>query len=308
MTNTDVMSLRQLSSSGLSVEKFITKDEDGDSCFSLVDGKCPFLNNDGLCKIRLKYSQAQTPEVCRIHPLFIEEYNGFTENCPSLSCPAVCRDVFGGELSAEAYPVPNASVSDELLEILIKSRTEILRFITYSDIKITELFNAFLDCACLAQYCDETAEAFTLKSGESSMLFGKRDYSGYLASDLAVFLDSLKSNCEILTDNWRGLLSISVKHPKDFMFLNGFDGEMKKHLMYLTYRFWLKAINNSDIVGTAVFIVLSVLSVANTAFSSNKPYSEVARLYSKEIEHDIDNSDTLLDLCSELGTKYYDLF
>lgn len=68
----------------------------GTSCttFALNGTNCPFLQEDGLCRLRLTLGYEHTSETCREHPYNTEEYEGFAERSPSVSCPEVVRLVF----------------------------------------------------------------------------------------------------------------------------------------------------------------------------------------------------------------------
>lgn len=63
-------------------------DEDGDACFPLDGGRCPFLDGEGLCEIHRKLGEDATSITCREHPRFVEDYGPFREITLSASCPA----------------------------------------------------------------------------------------------------------------------------------------------------------------------------------------------------------------------------
>ncbi len=67
------------------------KDEDG-SHFVLTDEeKCPFLRDDGLCRLILTLGEAALCDICALHPRFYEEYDN-KELCGlGLSCERVCE-------------------------------------------------------------------------------------------------------------------------------------------------------------------------------------------------------------------------
>lgn len=63
-------------------------DEEGDFCFPLHGGRCPFLDEENLCEIHRCLGQEATSLTCREHPRFAEEYGPFREISLSASCPA----------------------------------------------------------------------------------------------------------------------------------------------------------------------------------------------------------------------------
>jgi len=66
----------------------MTRDADGDVCFTLRDGRCPFLDEEELCEIHRALGEEATSVTCREHPRFSEDYGAVREITLSASCPA----------------------------------------------------------------------------------------------------------------------------------------------------------------------------------------------------------------------------
>ena len=64
---------------GEKLRSVIQADAEGDFCFHLRGGRCPFLNEENLCEIHLQLGEAATSVTCRSHPRFIEDYGAFRE-------------------------------------------------------------------------------------------------------------------------------------------------------------------------------------------------------------------------------------
>ena len=75
---------------GKKYEDVIMEDEDG--ChFILTEGeRCPFLREDGLCRIIKALGEEALCDICALHPRFYEEYDGYELNGLGLCCEAVC--------------------------------------------------------------------------------------------------------------------------------------------------------------------------------------------------------------------------
>ena len=261
----------------------IIKDEEGDCCFRLKGGNCPFLNSQGLCDIHISLGEDYTSEICRNHPRFIEEYDGFTEISLSLSCPEANRIILSSD--STAYPAPDYSGDDEVLELLISSRKALLD--EQSD--YSALINKLLDTAA-----DDSLDIDLVYVAEHP------DFNiGFLKS----FADILLNKCEILTEEWKELLKISLRanvSDKDFqVFCKENNNALVRILHYYIYRYYLKAVNDLDVYSRALFIAVSCLFSAYIAFTCDAKLSESARLYSKETEHNLDNIDILLNFFSE---------
>ena len=71
---------------------------DGERCFRLrADGRCPFLRDNGLCRVILTYGEDALCDICALHPRFFEEFGGFTLAGLGLSCERSCELLLAGE-------------------------------------------------------------------------------------------------------------------------------------------------------------------------------------------------------------------
>ena len=75
----------------------LKQDEDGDLCFPLNGGRCPFLDDENLCEIHKSLGEEATSVTCREHPRFTEDYGPFREVTLSASCPAANALLLGSE-------------------------------------------------------------------------------------------------------------------------------------------------------------------------------------------------------------------
>ena len=80
---------------GERLREALQTDEEGDFCFPLRGGRCPFLNRENLCEIHRILGAEATSLTCRTHPRFIEEYGPFREVSLCASCPAACDLLLG---------------------------------------------------------------------------------------------------------------------------------------------------------------------------------------------------------------------
>ena len=271
---------------GERLRRAMTVDEDGDVIFKPHQRRCPFLNARNLCDIRLALGRDLTSEICREHPRFTEEYDGFTEYSLSLSCPAVCELVFSQPADA-AYPPITANSPDEVLNILVQSRN---RF-----------FERFRENGSAAENGNEL---FRLSFNAQRQIAAEIDAPVWTEialpqqDDIERFCDALRSDCEILTDAWRALLTKKTDRVSLEELLSFADAHrltVNRALAYFVYRYFLKSVNHLDCRATASFIWLSTLVPCLLARQCSTPPEEVYRLFSKEIEHDMVNLDILWD-------------
>ncbi len=268
---------------GEKIRSFIEEDEEGDSCFRLCNGNCPFLNEDMLCDIHINLGEAYTSEICRNHPRFVEEYDGFTEISLSLSCPEANRIITSEH--NPTYPVPSYNGDDEVLSLLISSRNKLLKEKTdfRSSIKL------LLDTAA-----DDSID-IDLVYIESHPVTD--------VSFIKAFAQFLSDKSEILTVEWKKYLETAIEANVSDADFNKFCKQNNTMLLsilkYFVYRYYLKAVNDLDVYSRALFIASACLLSSLAAYSNNIALSEASRLFSKETEHNLFNLDLLLGYFSE---------
>ena len=275
---------------GEKLRRAMVTDEDGDVIFAPHDRRCPFLNELNLCAIRLALGREATSEICREHPRFTEEYEGFTEYSLSLSCPAVSRSVFFTPVGG-AYPPVAAQSPDEVLNVLVRQRNAF--FASFDEDRAVEenlrqLYR--LSFAAQEQFAllEEPAPVWETPALPEE-------------AGLARFGSALQNECEILTDDWRTLLAglpDSVSPQAAFAVANAHRQTVNRALAYFVYRYFLKTVNHLDGRLTANFILMSTLMPCLLAGSAGTQPEESYRLYSKEIEHNAENLTVLFDVCA----------
>ena len=225
-------------------------DGDGDVCIRLKDGKCPILTSCGLCGIRLKYSHDELPEVCGQYPLFIEEYDGFTEKCPSLSCPAVCREVFAADLTDCLYTAPEYNGDDRLLSLLIDSREMIFGKIRTEQISLSDLINGTINLAAAVDKISLSSCKISASDFESAADFDFSESELDFSKLTKMCIEVLKGECNILEKNWLEILEKTSVRNCDFSDLQDSYNDNRKEclqfFMYLVYRYWLKGVNTDS--------------------------------------------------------------
>ena len=77
---------------GEQIRESITVSEDGSSCFALrPDGRCPHLDDCGLCRIISALGDGALCDICAEHPRFYNEVAGRTECGVGASCEEAAR-------------------------------------------------------------------------------------------------------------------------------------------------------------------------------------------------------------------------
>ena len=104
-----------------SFNKYLATDEDG-YVFSLVNGRCPMLNDSNLCKIQLQKGESALCDTCRLFPRYYDDYGDIREVGLGLGCPEATKVL----LSPETTVALDKSVesNDRIYNLLSKKRED----------------------------------------------------------------------------------------------------------------------------------------------------------------------------------------
>ena len=276
----------------------LKRDEDGDLCFPLEGGRCPFLDGDNLCEIHKKLGEAATSVTCREHPRFTEDYGTFREVTLSASCPAANCLLLGSEVpltfrtfeTAEAKEIPGppqweteqSDGEDEWLTYLLPLRQRMLGILTDRSRPLKARMASFLALALAAQGCLDEDCPEALPQAEET---------GLPPVEEGVFPGALRllASLEVLDPDWRDLLRQAEAAEPDA----APEVLLERIAVYFAFRYLLKAVNDGDLLGRAKLCVLAVLVVERLAAVCG--LAEGLRRFSCEIEHDDGNLDALLE-------------
>ena len=258
----------------------VLRQEDGEWRMTIEEGRCPLWRQDGLCRIQAELGEAALCKTCREFPRLTHDYGDFVELGLELSCPEAARCILSdgsGALVASGERSAEAEYDVEAMEVLLSTRQRMLSILSDTARPIPETLVLALLYGYQAQGELDGAERQPFDKAaalEEAKTLAK-------AGDFQEILDFFR-NLEILTPDWEALLQNPQKG----------DWE-PRHLAlarYLTQRYWLQAVSDYDLYSRVKFIVLSCLLVRNLGGEILR----TAQLFSKEIENDVDNVETIL--------------
>ena len=263
----------------------LKRDEDGDLCFPLNGGRCPFLDGENLCEIHKTLGEDATSVTCREHPRFTEDYGPFREVTLSASCPAANALLLGSRepLTFRTFETEEAGEEgDEWLEYLIPLRRRMLDILRDRSRPLKARLASFLALALSAQDCLDDDRPEAVNDVPEAVL---------PPAESPLFPAALKflASLEVLDGDWPALLEQAAAAEKALQP----EALLERIAVYFAFRYLLKAVNDGDLLSRAELVVFAVLVVERLAAVCGLP--EALRRFSAEIEHDDDNLEALLE-------------
>lgn len=250
---------------------------DGEVQFAQKDGRCVMLNERNLCDLYAQCGEVSLCRTCHLHPRFVAQYGGRREIMPGLSCPAWVQTYL---LREEPVAFINEETDEEITDFtqidallffrLTKARRQALSLVQDRQLPLQERIRRLLELG-------EETDGETEQPCPQSRVLG-------------AYVDRLR-RLEILTPAWAELLRTEVTVTEQPFR----EAIAEKLLVYDIFRFFLQGVYDGRVlpwVKLAVFHVLMVLYLGRGC-ASKEELAEVARLYSKEIEHSAENQEAL---------------
>lgn len=272
----------------------LTAGGDGGDCFRLTGGKCPFLNERGLCSLQLQWGGEGIPAICREHPRFTYDYGSVREAGLCASCPESARLILAEDLTLSTKPLsdevgeepdpflfPLLSARDTAFGLL-KADTPLPRRLQAVLLFANDLQNALDedDAGALTQVCAAYDGAIPLLEGVS--LPPRRE-------SLQKVLTCL-GRLEILQSDWPGLLSAAAAQPVSYRPPEPQGGRCAA---YFLYRHWLRTLNDGDLLSWCQLAVIGTAVSGALAPLMDGGFPEAFRRFCLEVEHSQPNLDAL---------------
>ena len=235
--------------------------------------RCPFLNEQGLCRMILGFGEDVLCQICRDHPRFYSEFLGRTEVGLGLCCEAAAMLILSQNAPGHLITLEDDGENgeqDEYEEYLLALRAQLLGLLEDESWSFDERLTNILDLCGTA-------------------LPEKSDAQW---ADIYRLLERLDSAWDCVLD--------TLTLPKKELG-NEWDRPFINLAAYFLYRHIPAALDDGEVEAHAAFCVLSVqilrrLFAAATA-QGMETLAELARLYSSEIEYSTENTDALLAHC-----------
>ena len=254
--------------------------EDGQSHMVLENGRCPMWRQDGLCRIQAELGHDALCQICREYPRFSLDFGDFREWGLEMSCPEAARLLFSGltVVSEEQPGGEEPEYDPELMQILRQSQHAVLQFWETDGCTVPEKLAVTLLFAHQTQAALD-GEDFTLPDWKVL----KAQAAQYTGTGSLALLLEFYQQLEILTPTWQQRLHAPVP--------GNWDARLQHLAIYLIRRYWLQSVWDFDLICRVKFMVSACILV--NALGGDPV--ETSQLFSKEIENDPDNRETIFD-------------
>jgi len=274
----------------------LTTDGEGEPCFALTDGRCPFLDGEGLCQLQLAWGEGVgIPAVCREHPRFSDDYGPVREEGLCGSCPAAARLILGTDFALVTDELSGTEEADPLLFPLLRARETAFALLE-ADAPLPQRLRAVLllgndlqnaldegDNQALDEIGQLYAQGFPLLEG--AHLPPRRE-------SLKVALTCLK-DLERLQPQWTALLDAALAALDREEPPRAPDRPGGRAAAYFLYRHWLRSLNDGDLLSWCELSVLGTTVSGALAPLADGGFEEAFRLFCQEVEHSQPNLDAL---------------
>lgn len=290
-------------------------EEDGVKYLVHCDGKCPMLNEKGLCSVQLAYGEENISDICREHPRFYEWFGDYKEAGVGLACEEAVRmylsdaepvRFFTKEISEEP---DDLEFDPELLEIMLFARKAFIDLLQNREISLHDRLTNVLSAAAEIQAALDDEDIEDIKAiaeelydpeiiAERAKSLEKAVPEKPLAAaeNMLFYLEHLDFIGDILPQQIKDAsrfvkkLSAPVKAQA--------KGEYEKLAVYFVYRYFLKAVRDFDLLSKikAMLVFVFAAEVINVSREQDTAARfETVKELCKEIEYSSDNMDRIYD-------------
>lgn len=273
----------------------LTQSADGSICFKLLKGgRCPFLNENGLCDIISSEGEDAICEICREHPRFYEWFPNATECGLGLCCEEVCRLLLKDEKPFSIISENDSSISCIHNADDMKVSADYVSLWGFRNFLFDYIFSEEYNYNQKVQLVLGQTESYT-----NSTIHIKDDKGIVKGYELT----------EPINEQWKTLvkelscnLSKYKSLEKEFDGVIGGDMLYSKILAYIIYRHLIKAVYDGGTENRIVFSVEAVRFIKLTDIMTYSKKGELTledrvenlKMWSKQIEYSEENTDFLI--------------
>lgn len=260
-------------------DKHLTTDEDG-YIFSLVDGRCPMLDKNNLCRIQLENGETALCDTCRLFPRYFDDYGEIRETGLGLGCPEAARILLSPETDVELDRTVKSP--DRIYNLLTEKREEFFAILDNKNFDLKMKLSAVLFSAAEFQ---SDIDKVDMLGGDSSVEF----------SECINVLEKM----EYISDKRKERLISLSKEKAIYHNSEKFAGDIVRLFKYYLMRYMMTACFDLDLLTKVKYGIFACI-ITERLYDSvpELSFDERVRIlygYSKEVEYSQINLDILDD-------------
>ncbi|MCI7767585.1 MAG: flagellin lysine-N-methylase [Oscillospiraceae bacterium] len=264
----------------------ITRSEDGSDCFTLASGdRCPFLNDNNLCRLILSGGEDMLCEICSLHPRFREWFGERCEMGIGLCCEEAARIIINSDKPFGLHILRSEDSESEPLDTfrlrLLDIRSDLFKIIENGK-------DIFSVCQNLLFYSAEVGNDLTGYYPNKVGMLRSRKFTEKAVSMLL--------SLEPINDRWNDVCNrLSADIDLDF----SDTAKYKNILSYFIFRYFLKAEPDEIIFLKPAFAIFSAQMIALIQRGCFMSILDAACLWSKEVEYSSENLEAVFNFLYE---------
>ncbi len=231
--------------------------------------RCPFLNNKNLCDIIINLGEDSLCQICADHPRFRNFFDDRTEVGLGLCCEAACSLILENKEKVQLVELENDCMD---------SRFSDDTFISFRK----EIFDILQD---RSQGIDKRIATVLCKHSIALPELSLSQWADFYLS------------LERLDEAWTDRLTV-LKNSDTYVDVIP-EIAAEQLLVYFIYRHLAEGIYDGRLRERISFAVISVQIIRALCALCNEPVTEIARMYSSEIEYSEENIEALLSALAE---------
>jgi lysine-N-methylase len=229
------------------------------------NGRCPFLDERGLCRIISECGEDYLSDICRLHPRYFNYFENHAEIGLGMVCEEAARLILSEDDPFTMIPISEVAVCDAVSsDFAFEQRDKILDILK-KDTRLSEKL-------------DEIKALYTVSESVYSFDEWK----------------SIFSELEVLDEEW----SNTLLDAEECECAESDEKYFERFITYLVYRHIPRSESEENLRAVIGFILVSYEMVKNVYYSQdNRSFvklCDIMRLYSSEIEYCEDNVAALI--------------
>lgn len=267
----------------MSLKNNIVLSEDGSYSFKLTENeRCPFLDENNLCKLIIEKGEDFLCDICKEHPRFHNCFGDKRETGIGIGCIAAAEIILSqkNQIKYITYQINESEYEidydQNFLKYLTKIRNKIFEILQNRN---KNMNRRLIEMLLYGEKIQAEIDGYT------ELEIPKKEYK-------EAFFDNFKRILEELiplNEQWKN----AVKNLKFQSTLKINITEYEQLAVYFIYRHFLSAVYDRDIISRIKLTIIFCLTIL--WIPDNYSLIEKACLVSKEIEYCSENIDLLLD-------------